>query len=100
MLRRQILLVASLLLVFASSAAGSVSQRVSSLPPLEQGVLTDINALRQQHGLSQLHLSASLSAAARQHSVEMATRGYFSHSSANGSPFNRRIARYYPLSGP
>jgi uncharacterized protein YkwD len=27
----------------------------------------------------------------------MATRGYFSHSSANGSSFDHRIARYYPI---
>ena len=27
----------------------------------------------------------------------MASRGYFSHNSANGSSFDRRIARYYPM---
>ena len=66
---------------------------------LEQGVLADINALRRQHGLAPLRLSSRLTAAARQHSAEMAARGYFSHDSANGSSFDRRIARYYPIRG-
>jgi uncharacterized protein YkwD len=83
-----------------ASPAGASSQRpTTSLSTLEQGVLSDINALRKQHGLAPLRLSASLSAAARQHSSEMAARGYFSHSSANGSSFDKRIARYYPVGG-
>jgi uncharacterized protein YkwD len=83
-----------------ASPAGASSQRpTTSLSTLEQGVLSDLNALRKQHGLAPLRLSASLSAAARQHSSEMAARGYFSHSSANGSSFDKRIARYYPVGG-
>ena len=84
----------------AASPAGASSQRpAASLSTLEQGVLADINTLRKQHGLAPLRLSASLSAAARQHSGEMAARGYFSHDSANGASFDKRIARYYPFSG-
>ncbi len=64
---------------------------------LEQGVLANINTLRQQHGLAPLHFSSALGAAARQHSSEMASRGYFRHESANGSSFDRRIARFYPM---
>jgi uncharacterized protein YkwD len=83
-----------------ASPAGASSQRpATSLSTLEQGVLSDINVLRKQHGLAPLRLSASLSAAARQHSSEMAARGYFSHSSANGSSFDKRIARFYPVGG-
>ena len=66
---------------------------------LEQGVLADINSLRAQHGLAPLRISSRLSSAARQHSAEMAARGYFSHDSANGSTFDKRIARYYPIGG-
>jgi uncharacterized protein YkwD len=44
-------------------------------------------------------MSAKLAAAARSHSTEMAQRGYFSHDSANGSSFDKRISRYYSLSG-
>ncbi len=64
---------------------------------LEAGVLGEVNGLRRRHGLLPLRLSGSLSTAARQHSAEMAARGYFSHSSANGSSFDRRVARYYPM---
>ena len=81
-----------------ASPAGASSQRpTTSLSTLEQGVLADINSLRKEHGLAPLRLSASLSAAARQHSSEMAGRGYFSHDSANGSSFDKRISRYYPM---
>jgi uncharacterized protein YkwD len=94
------LVVAAIGLWVVASPAGASSQRpATSLSTLEQGVLADINALRKEHGLAPLRLSANLSAAARQHSSEMAARGYFSHSSANGSSFDRRIARYYPMSG-
>jgi uncharacterized protein YkwD len=65
---------------------------------LESGVFDQLNALRRQHGLTSLRLSVRLCAAARQHSSEMAARGYFSHSSANGSSFDKRLARYYPVS--
>jgi uncharacterized protein YkwD len=94
------LVLAAVGLWVVASPAGASSQRpATSLSTLEQGVLADINALRKEHGLAPLRLSTSLSAAARQHSSEMAARGYFSHSSANGSSFDRRIARYYPMGG-
>ena len=64
---------------------------------LQAGVLAELNATRQQHGLVPLRSSSPLAAAARQHSVEMATRGYFSHTSANGTTFDKRIARFYPM---
>ena len=82
-----------------SPAAATADRPTVAMSALEQGVLADINALRRDHGLAPLHLSARLSAAARQHSDEMAARGYFSHDSANGSSFDKRIARYYPIGG-
>jgi uncharacterized protein YkwD len=83
--------------VVATPAGASSQHPATSLSSLEQGVLADINSLRRQHGLAPLRLSANLSAAARQHSSEMAARGYFSHDSANGSTFDKRIARYYAM---
>jgi uncharacterized protein YkwD len=98
LVRSAVLLLAIAGLWVAASPAGASSQQpAASLSTLEQGVLADINTLRKQHGLAPLHLSASLSDAARQHSAEMAARGYFSHDSANGSSFDKRIARYYPI---
>jgi uncharacterized protein YkwD len=84
------------LLVVAPSATARTDGRASALRALQAGVLTDINAFRRTNGLRPLRLSRALTAAARQHSTEMAARGYFSHSSADGSSFDRRIARYYP----
>src|SRR6266480_4625421 len=81
----------------ASPAAAGPSSRAVRIQSLESGVLAELNAFRRAHGLGQLRLSSALSAAARQHSMEMAGRGYFSHSSANGSTFDKRIARFYPM---
>jgi uncharacterized protein YkwD len=98
LVRSAVLILAIAGLWVAASPAGASSQQpAASLSTLEQGVLSDINALRKQHGLAPLHVSASLSDAARQHSAEMAARGYFSHDSANGSSFDKRIARYYRI---
>jgi uncharacterized protein YkwD len=88
--------VCGLLLVVGSAGATGERPR-AALRSLEQGVLSDMNALRLQHGLAPLRVSNSLSAAARQHTNEMASKGYFSHSSSNGSSFDRRIARFYPM---
>jgi len=87
-------------LCIAVSPAGATANRPATpMSTLEQGVLADINSLRAQHGLAPLRISSRLSSAARQHSAEMAARGYFSHDSANGSSFDKRIARYYPIGG-
>lgn len=99
MFRRSVLLVAA---CFAAVAvlmpSGAVATgRLSSMHALESGVLASINDYRHAHGLVALRLSTSLSAAAREHSVDMATRGYFSHTSANGTTFDRRIGRFYPM---
>jgi uncharacterized protein YkwD len=85
--------------VVASPVRASSDRPASAVRSLEQGVLTEVNALRRQHGLVPLRRSSGLAAAARQHSTEMANRGYFGHSSANGSSFHRRIARFYPRGG-
>ena len=87
-------------LCIAAGPAGATANRpAAALSALEQGVLSDINSLRGDHGLAPLRLSSALTAAARQHSTEMAARGYFSHNSAGGSSFDKRIARYYPIAG-
>ena len=84
----------------AAAPAGATSQAPTTvMTTLEQGVLADVNALRHEHGLPAVRLSSKLAAAARAHSFEMARRGYFGHDSANGSSFDKRIVRYYPLRG-
>ena len=98
---RLLLLGVSIVGLWAGAApAGATSQRPASVTgALEQDVLANVNLLRHQHGLGALRLSSKLSAAARSHSAEMAQRGYFSHNSANGTSFDKRIARFYSLGG-
>jgi uncharacterized protein YkwD len=77
--------------------AGSASQRPRvTVDALERGVLANINAFRRSHGLAPLRLSVALTRAADQHSGEMARIGYFAHESADGSTFDKRLARFYP----
>ena len=104
MARRAARLVTAALLVIGiwsvAAPAGATRQSpATAMSSLEQGVLADVNALRHEHGLSSLRFSTKLAAAARSHSFEMAKRGYFSHDSANGSSFDKRIGRYYPIRG-
>jgi uncharacterized protein YkwD len=82
----------------ATAAPAAPSHPVVALSSLEQGVLTDINAFRASHGLAPLRLSASLTAAARSHSVQMETDGYFAHNSFDGTAFWKRIQGFYPSS--
>lgn len=49
-----------------------------------------LNALRAQHGLRPLVQSEKLQRAAERHAQDMAKRGYFSHTGANGSGIAER----------
>jgi uncharacterized protein YkwD len=69
------------------------------LSALESQLLSQINGLRARRGLRQLRISGSLTAAADQHSVSMEQKGYFSHDSANGQSFFKRIASFYTYRG-
>ena len=66
----------------------------------EQMLLTLVNKERTKRGLAKVHINARLLTAARAHSKEMGTRQYFSHDSANGESFSKRLIRYgYKRSG-
>ncbi|TMM19800.1 MAG: hypothetical protein E6F97_11710 [Actinobacteria bacterium] len=92
-----IALVLALVLPASGSArrAGSVSTAAS----LQSALVEKVNALRAAHGLTTLRVVVSLRSAATFHSTEMAKAGYFSHSSANGTSFAKRVAGYYTPSG-
>jgi uncharacterized protein YkwD len=76
------------------------SVQVTKASELEDQVLTAINDLRRQNGLSELRLNAALSLAALGHSQSMAKRGFFSHDGYNGAPFWARIKpKYRPQRG-
>jgi uncharacterized protein YkwD len=97
-----------LLLVAAAIVAGTADARpraarspgISSVPVLQEQVLTAINDLRRSKGLAQLTLNPALSVAALGHSRSMAEHGYFTHEGWNGAPFWARIKpKYRPLAG-
>jgi uncharacterized protein YkwD len=82
--------------IFAAAAPATPTQPAATLSSLEQGVLTDINAFRVSHHLVPLRLSTALTQAARSHSVQMETDGYFAHDSYDGTAFWKRIQIFYP----
>jgi uncharacterized protein YkwD len=87
--------------VLAAPASSSARPRgaVSPSGGVRAALVRQINALRAAHGLSRLRLSPALNAAAAAHSTQMARLGYFSHNSADGRSFSRRVASYYPARG-
>jgi uncharacterized protein YkwD len=91
-------LVATAVVVAAASANArpEAARSLTARNDLESAVLAHINALRRAHGLAPLRANARLRAAADSHSSSMIRRGFFSHTSADGTPFSARIARYYP----
>ena len=87
-------LAVALAAVAAAAPGASAAPRVpaASLSSLESNVLIDINVFRSQHHLARLRLNTALTRAAREHSGQMAAKGYFAHSSADGSAFWQRIS--------
>jgi len=88
------LVVLALMLSLAPAAAAS--KRSAAGPT---GVIDALNKARAASGLPPLADSTALAAAARAHAASMARRGYFGHDSADGTPFWRRIAAFYPVGG-
>jgi uncharacterized protein YkwD len=102
--RVRILLAIAALATVAGPAAASPGRTVGPLhaqaggaSSLASEVVAELNTLRRQRGLAPLRLSPALSAAAAAHSREMAANGYFDHDSADGSPFWKRVERFYPV---
>jgi uncharacterized protein YkwD len=95
-LQSLIVSIAVLLVPAVSQAATKTSHGASS----EQQVLSLLNDIRQQHGLSAFTANAQLRNAARAHSTDMLRNGYFEHDGPNET-WDARIARYLdsPLTG-
>jgi uncharacterized protein YkwD len=81
----------------AAPATGTSAEPPIVVRPLQRSVIKQLNAVRRLHGLLPLRVAVGLAAAAREHSLEMARLGYFSHTSAGGESFARRIARFYRM---
>jgi|SRR5579862_348883 len=93
-----LLVTAAASLPAAALPAGSEGA-AATLAQLQSGVLDQLNTVRRAHGLVPLTLSPGLTAAAEEHTAEMLSDGYFAHESADGSPFWKRIERFYPHLG-
>lgn len=57
----------------------------------DQGILELTNQLRVQHGCTPLTLSPALSAAAMEHSTDMATNNFLGHTGSDGSSPGKRL---------
>ena len=101
------------LVLFAAACAAAADARVAVAPvstPLAPSTHTapvaligsvtqELNRVRAQHGLRPLRTSRALARSARRHSIQMGRRGYFDHNSVDGTPFWRRIERFYGDAG-
>jgi uncharacterized protein YkwD len=82
----------------SASAAGSsttTSASVTRVLTLEAHVIRELNVIRAAHGLPRLKPSKALGRSAVGHSVAMATVGFFTHESQDGTPFWRRVQQAY-----
>jgi uncharacterized protein YkwD len=94
-----LLAVTAVLGLTASPARSASKGGKRHLVTLNHQLVAAINVFRAQHGLTPLTVSTDLNAAARQHSVEMGTDGYFDHPSYDGTAFWKRIQSYYSATG-
>jgi uncharacterized protein YkwD len=70
------------------------SHAAVELSSKEKTLIDLINKQRTKRGLAKVSAQASLMSAARAHSGEMGLEQYFSHDSANGETFARRLIRH------
>ncbi len=83
----------------AVPATASAPADVRAVDSLERSIVVEINAVRRAHGLAPVKASAPLASAADGHSRAMASTGFFSHDSRDGTVFWKRIARSYSSRG-
>jgi len=87
------------MLALAPSAFAATDGRggdaAAETAPIGRSLLAGLNRIRVEHRLTPLVANRRLAAAAREHSREMLTEGYFAHDSRDGTPFWRRVLRYY-----
>ncbi len=83
-------------LVVALPATGAAAASKHSRPSaLAAAIVGEMNAVRAQVGLRALRVNNELAAAARGHSLEMSSLGYFSHDSADGESMAKRVRAWY-----
>ena len=83
------------LLLSVTQVATASTKRLGTV----RKIVVSLNEARAAQGLPPLATSAELDASARVHALSMARRGYFTHESADGTPFWKRIQAFYPAGG-
>jgi uncharacterized protein YkwD len=94
--RGLVVLVTVLAAVVVATSAVAGTRALTEVRTTEAAVLNRINQVRSAHGLRALRLSSGLDRAAGSHARSMGRRGFFSHTSKDGTSMGRRIARFYP----
>lgn len=87
-------IVVILIAVVCSLSLAAPALASTALNSYEKQVLALVNKQRAKHNLAKLWVNTKLVNAARAHSVEMADKKYFSHSSSNGETWSARIIRH------
>ena len=95
-----ILLVLPVLLAAPGAVARSQTKpagktSVIDMTRYETQLAAAINAARTRYGLRSLRLVPGLMRSAGKHSLQMAFKGYFAHSSPNGASFVTRVKSFY-----
>jgi uncharacterized protein YkwD len=82
------------LLAGPGAAPSGATSRPSYMSPMEWSVLRNVNWVRAHFGLRQLRPDPGLSAAAENHTQDMAQHFYYAHDSLNGGAWWARIRHY------
>jgi uncharacterized protein YkwD len=98
-LRRRFAIASAVALVVFSTTSPAIAGPSLAAAPTARSVLVAINAVRTRHGLRALPTSRQLAAAADEHTLDMGRRGYFRHTSFDGTPFWKRVQHFYPSEG-
>ena len=83
----------------ATDRRGTEQHTTTALPSLNAAIVARLNAIRDGRGLHRLSVATGLVAAARLHTREMDRTGLFAHESPDGTPFWRRVRKFYGAAG-
>ncbi|MFN2471341.1 MAG: CAP domain-containing protein [Gaiellaceae bacterium] len=79
----------------ASRPSVGQGQAAATAGSYDAQLVDALNDVRDRYGLPALRVSERLEAAAELHSRNMGRIGFFAHESADGSPFWKRVERFY-----
>jgi uncharacterized protein YkwD len=79
----------------AALAAAPAAMAGPGLNRFEREVIRGLNDARAQHGLAAVRSYRPLNRAADRHSHDMLRSDFFDHPSSDGTPFDRRVRRFF-----